>query len=1181
MSEHPQALPGGPDHRGGFTNAIVRIFLNSNLPLIFIILATAIGATALMVTPREEDPQIVVPMADVYVNFPGHSAKEVEQLIATPLEKLLYQIDGVEYVYSMSRQDQAIITVRYYVGQDRERSLVKLHKKIDESLDTVPPGVTGWVIKPIEIDDVPIVTLTLTDDSGQADASYQLRRQAEELVNRLAATKDVSRAYVVGGQPRTVHVYLDNDRMQAYGVSSDEIQQAIASGNTSRLAGDFRRNDRDIVVEAGTAFDSPRQLQELVINVAGDRPVFLKDVADIQDGPAEITSYVRHGWGPAHGFAERPGVAGTTLGEASGKDGQAAPAVTIAIAKKKGTNAVTVADEVLAAADDLRREILPSSVHMTVTRNAGISSNDKVNDLIEALAVALIFAIAILLLSLGWREALIVALAVPVVFGLTLAVNLLAGLTINRVTLFALILSLGLLVDDPIVDVENIVRHFALRRKATRQIVMEAVSEIRPPLITATIAVIFSFLPLFFITGMMGPYMRPMALNVPVTMVMSMAVAFMITPWLAYHFLKKRYNKKQESGSGSRESGTHEADFDPHAVGDVKQTWLYRVFYPLMAPLLKKRWAAITFLLIMGGLMMFAVGLAATRRVPLKMLPYGNKDDLQLVLDFDEGTTLERTDAAVRDIERYVAQIPEVTDYTSYVGLAAPMDFNGMVRHYYLRRGDNVADVQLNFAGRKERSDQTHEIALRVRDDLTAIARKHNARIKVIESPPGPPVLSTVVAEVYGQPDTSYDSILAAADVVRARLQAEPGVVDVDDMVEAAQTRLVFTTDKEKAAISGISTQQISQAVATALGGNVAGVLQVPNERNALQIELRLPQEKRSSAFDLSKIGLKGRDGQLVSLAELGKWETTRVEQTIYHKNLQPVMYVTAEMAGRTPAEAVVDIKADQVKGGMVTRLSDDHAQDVPTWSPPKQRADDHATPASAKVIGNGWVSTATERPPAWRTFITNGGGVAWAVPRDIRVSFGGEGEWQLTLDVFRDMGLAFAAALVAIYILLVGQTRSFAISGVVMLAIPLTIIGIMPGFWLLGKLTGGHIGGYANPVFFTATAMIGMIALAGIVTRSSIILVDFIHLSLSRGRSLFDAIMESSVVRLRPILLTAATAMLSAVPITTDPVFSGLAWALIFGLLASTAFTLFVIPVVYYLIYANKPGHGLARTEE
>ena len=1137
----------GSEHH--FTNAIVKAFLSSNLSIILILLAAVVGLAALGLTPREEDPQIVVPLADVYVNFPGHSAAEVEQLVTTPLEKILYQIDGVEYVYSMSREDQAIITVRYYVGEDRERSLVKLYKKIDENIDIAPPGVTGWVVKPVEIDDVPAVTLTLAAKQPAVD-DMSLRRVAEEVAQRLAAVPDVSRAYVVGGRPLTMLVRMDPDRMAAHHVSPLELQRAVAAANVRQTAGDLRTHDRVLRVETGQPFRDVAQLRDLVVGVFDDRPVFLKDVAQVEAGADEVSSYVRHGWGPARGFTHHEYFPSTVLGESEPAAESASPAaresqaaVTVALAKKKGSNAVWVAQSVLREAESLRKSIIPDNMELVVTRNYGLTANEKVNELVEGLAVAVLIVVALLTLGLGWREALIVAVAVPVVFGLTLAVNLMLGFTINRVTLFALILSLGLLVDDPIVDVENIARHFALRKKATRQIVLEAVAEIRPPLITATLAVIVSFLPMFFITGMMGPYMRPMALNVPVTMLMSMLVAFTITPWMAYHVLRRKYAA----------GGTGHAEHDPHDLDAIKQSPLYKLFYPLMAPLLHSRVVAWSFLLGMVLLTVGAMGLAAVRSVPLKMLPFDNKNELLLVLDFDEGTTLERSDAAVREIEGYLAGVPEVADYTSYVGLASPMDFNGLVRHYYLRGGDNVAEVRLNLAGKKNRQLQSHAIGLRMRDDLQKIVDRHHAKMKLVETPPGPPVIASVVAEVYGRPDQHYGEILAAADTVRTRLALEPGVRDVDDIREAAQEKLVFRTDKEKAALSGITTDEIARTLATVLKGATVGLIHSETERNPLRIELRFPTDRRTSAADLAKVSLKGTGGVLVPLAELGHWESTRVDQMIYHKNLERVAYVFAETAGRPPADVVVDLLADKYP----------------------------APPSGLKVdaVGAGWLAEAKPRPIEGRTFFTNGSGVAWGVQPGFRVDFAGEGEWKITLDVFRDLGLAFGAAMIGIYVLLVAQTGSFAVPVVVMLAIPLTVLGVMPGFWLLNMVNAQSVGGYWDPVYFTATGMIGMIALAGIVTRDSIILVDFIHLSLARGRSLFDAIMESRVVRLRPILLTASAAMLGAVPIIIDPIFSGLAWSLIFGLFASTVFTLFVIPVVYWLLYAHKPGHGLPQS--
>ncbi|MFO0954005.1 MAG: efflux RND transporter permease subunit [Isosphaeraceae bacterium] len=1049
--QHDAGAPKSHD----FLNGIVRLFLDNNFSIILIVVSVLIGLAALFVTAREEDPQIVVPLADVMVSMPGHSAAQVEQLAATPLEKILYQIDGVEYVYSMSRENQAVITVRFYVGQDRERSLVKLFKRVNESQDVIPPGVTGWVVKPVEIDDVPVVTLTLTGDEGEG---YALRRVGEEAVQRLSALPGVSRAYVVGGEPRTMRIDLDAERLQAYALSPLEVQRAVQGANVTHPAGTFTRNDSVITVEGGVAADRPETLANLVVGVFQDRPVFLKDVASVRDGPDEVTSYVRHGWGPARGFEAPEGFPGTEVGDhpeahkSANPSDPARPAVTLAIAKQKGTNAVAVAESVLKAAEELRREVIPTGMELVVTRNSGLTADEKVNELVEGLWVAIVIVIALLTLSLGWREAIIVAVAVPVVFGLTLGVNLLFGYTINRVTLFALILSLGLLVDDPIVDVENIARHFEMRGRATRDIVLEAVAEIRPPLISATLAVIVSFLPMFFITGMMGPYMAPMALNVPVAMLMSMVVAFTITPWLAYQALHKKFAHGAPEGHGHGHSQGGD-DIDA-----IRRTFLYRLFRPMMAPLIGSRFAALSFLGVIALLTAAATGLAALRVVPLKMLPYDNKNELLLVLDFDEGTTLERANAAVRAVEAEVARVPEVTDYVSYVGLPSPIDFNGLVRHYYLRQSPHNAEVRVNLVGKKHRTAQSHAIALRLHDGLTELAERHKARLKVVELPPGPPVLASLVAEVSGRPDHSYDDLIAAAGTVARRMKAEPGVAEVDDTVEAEARKLVFVTDQEKAALNGVSVDEIARTLQLALSGGSAGTVRLAGERNPLRVELRLPRAARSSPHDLASLRVKGRAGQFTPLSELGRWQEARVDQTIYHKNLERVVYVTAETLGRTPAECVTDVTFDRQPDGSP---APDGASDV------------------------GWVSNEKPRPLAERNFVHNGGGIPWALPRGLKVSFSGEGEWKITLDVFRDLGLAFGAAMVMIYVILVMQTGSFLIPMVVMLAIPLTVLGVMPGFWLLNALNGQVVGGHADPVLFTATAMIGMIALAEIVTAT------------------------------------------------------------------------------------------------
>jgi multidrug efflux pump subunit AcrB len=712
------------------------------------------------------------------------------------------------------------------------------------------------------------------------------------------------------------------------------------------------------------------------------------------------------------------------------------------------------------------------------------------------------------------------------------------------VTLFALILALGLVVDDPVVDVENIHRHFQMRREPRLAAIRTAVNEVRPPILYATFAVILSFLPMLFITGMMGPYMRPMAINVPLAMAMSMVVAFTITPWLANLAL--------------RSDGHHVAA----AEGAAEDSRLHRFYERMLGPLLDDGRKSRRLLVATGSLFVLALLLAVVRAVPLKMLPFDNKNEFQVLLETGEGTTLERTDAVARSLAGVLRRIPEVTDFEVTVGSASPIDFNGLVRHYFLRSGANVADIRVNLAGKRERAMQSHEIVLRLRPELEAVAARAGARIALVEVPPGPPVLATVVAEVVGGPAVPYASLREAAGVVADRLRAEPLVSDVDTTVETDQPRVVFVTDQEKAALSGVSSDDVARTVSLALGGLDASILHEPGEVNPLPIRLRLSRADRSGVDALQSLIVKGRPGiakvreasgtrdapvPIVRLGELGSFEQRIAEKAIYHKDLERIAYVYAEPVGRPPAEVIADVGADLV-------------------------------PASMLAAGDTPASSVEPRPLWRRTFVSNGGGIPWALPDGTQVRWNGEGEWKITLEVFRDLGIAFGVALLGIYCLLIYQTGSYAMPLVLMISIPLTLIGILPGFWLLGLVSGGEIGGFPNPTFFTATAMIGMIALAGIAVRNAILLIEFVHVALAGGATLRDALLRAGAVRTRAILLTAGGAMLAAVPITLDPIFSGLAWSLIFGLLVSTPFTLVVIPVVYELVYRNRPGHGLPR---
>ncbi|MHC4177972.1 MAG: efflux RND transporter permease subunit [Planctomycetota bacterium] len=1116
---------------------LVAVFLRGDVAVLLVVVSLVLGVAALWLTPREEEPQIVVPMADVMVSAPGQSAQQVEEKVTTRLEKLLKQIDGVEYVYSMSRPGQCIVTVRFYVGEDRENSLVKLYNKIHSNVDQVPTAVTAWVIKPVEVDDVPIVNVTLWSDRPQLYGDHELRRLAEQLQHELQAIPNTNRVWAIGGRPRRIRVELDPVRLAARQTSALQVAQALQASNVQLRAGRFEQQDKEFIVEAGTFVRDARDLRDLVIQLSGNRPVYLKDVAEVLDGPAEVDSYSWIGFGPAAKNPRTP-KDHPALEDPPPPDGQLYPSVHVAVAKQKGQNAVWVADAVERRMEELADpsspgRILPDGVHFRITRDYGETANEKVNELVRSLAIAVLTVIGLIGLVIGWRAALVVALAIPVCYSVTLFINLLAGYTINRVTLFALILSLGLLVDDPITDVENIARYFAMRILRPRDAVLRAIQEVRPALILSTLAIIASFLPLMFITGMMGPYMAPMALNVPLAVVVSTVVAFLITPWLAMVALRRLVDRPSE-----------EEGFD------LTKRPIYRITRAALVPILDRRWLAWATLGGVALMLAAAMALPALRLVPLKMLPYDNKNEFQIVVDMPEGTTLERTDAVTRRLADYLGGVAEVRDYQLYVGLASPMDFNGMVRHYFLRRGPNVADVRVNLAPKEKRAQQSHTMLLRIRDGLKDAVKGTGANIKLVEVPPGPPVIATITAEVYGPPGAEYHEVIAAARNLQARMQREPRVVDVDLSAEDDQQRSVFVTDKPKAALSGVSTENIAKTLQLAVDGLPATVIQEPGEVDPLWVELRVKRAARSAEDDLRELYVRGQQGQIVQIGALGKFENSLEDKTIYHKNLERVVYVFGEVAGRPPADAIIDMQTD--------------------------RREDGTRPQPA----------AEPRHPDERTWLSPGGGDPWAMPLGYgrppegtplegqgRVDWAGEGEWKITLDVFRDLGLAFGAALVAIFVILMFQTGSRLLPVVIMLAIPLTLIGIMPGFWLLNVLVDRPIGpsGYPNPVFLTATAMIGMIALAGIVVRNSVVLIDFIHHGQAEGLSLREAVIRSVAVRTRPILLTAGTTLLGNWVITLDPIFSGLAWAIIFGILTSTLFTLLVIPVVYWLLYGRE----------
>ncbi|POZ50019.1 efflux RND transporter permease subunit [Methylovulum psychrotolerans] len=1071
--------------KDSLTVAIVRLFTTSHLSLLFLLISLLAGAAALLLTPREEDPQIIVPVMDVFVQVPGASAGEVEQQVTTPLEVLLRQIQGVEYVYSVSRPGEAVVTVRYLVGENLESSLIKTRDKLQANQDMIPPSVSNWLVKPVEIDDVPIVLLSLSSSQPNGEATA-LRRIADELIARLREVDNVGKSWVVGSAPRRVSIYPDPAKLEAAALTLPDIQQALAQNNSNLHVGTITAANKQLVLEAGPSFDDAGQVGATVLKSVGGRLLHLRDVAQIIDGAADVDEYTRIGFGPAVTAMQTVGT-NAPLPMA----GEERYMTTIAIAKRRGSNAVSVAEQVLALTEQLKGTLIPDNVLLTVTRNYGATADHKVNELVMHLSLAILTIIVLLALSLGFKESLIVSLAVPMTFAVTLLCDYLFGYTINRVTLFALILSLGLLVDDPIVDVENIHRHYQMRKEPPLQALLSAVNEIRPPTILATFAVIMSFVPMFFITGMMGPYMAPMAFNVPIAMLLSLVIAFTVTPWASYRLLKGDYGKGHDT------------------VFDLKASRGFKIYQALLAPLLGSKAKAGWFLLAVLLAFVASAMLAVTRVVPLKLLPFDNKNDLQLIIDMPKGSSLEATDEVAAALGQYLASVNEVSSYQRYVGLASPMDFNGMVRHYYLRQGANVGDIRIVLADKTRREQSSHAIALRIRSDIDRIEKRYGANVKIVEMPPGPPVLSTLVAEIYGPPEAHYQDILHVAQRVRADVAKTAGVVDIDDVIEAEQGKLHFLIDHDKAALLGISSTQVARTLQLAIEGVQVGQLHLAQERQPLTIQLQLPRAVRSSEADLLALSVASADGTLVRLSELGQFAHENGEQAIYHKNMQRVAYVTGEMAGRSPVEAILDLFG------------------------------------------------VFDRQP---------------LPDGYHAEMAGEGEWKITVDVFRDLGLAFAAAMVMIYVLLVGQTGSLSVPLIMMIAIPLTVIGIMPGFWFINLFTA-PVGGYATPIYFTATAMIGMIALAGIVVRNSIILIDFIE-NIYRNNpaiSLAEAIVEAGATRLKPIFLTAASAVLGSMMIVLDPIFSGLAWSFIFGIIASTLFSLVVIPVVYFLLKRNS----------
>jgi len=1053
--------------------AIAGQFINSKLTPLFILFSLLLGGFAILRTPREEEPQIVVPMLDVFVAMPGASAAEVELRASIPMERLLREVPGVEYVYSVSRPGMSMLVVRFLVGTKEEDAIIKAYNKLYSNFDRIPAGVSQPIIKVRSIDDVPIFAVTLW---GKNYDSYQLRQIAGELDNQLKQIDDVSETKIIGGLPRQVRVTLDTQKLAAYGMTPGAVVAQLEQANARGEAGSFSRGNQEFAVDAGRFLGTAADLQQIVVGVSQGKPMYLRDVAaSITDGASEPENYVLY----ANGAAGKSGASGDY------------PAVTLTLAKRKGTNATDITVAAEKKIESLRGYLLPADLNVSITRNYGETAKDKSDELLKHLMIATLSVTLLIALALGWRESGVVLVAIPVTLALTLFIFYLFGYTLNRVTLFALIFSIGILVDDAIVVVENIVRHFRMPTNCGRNlsaIAIEAVDEVGNPTILATFTVIAAILPMAFVRGLMGPYMRPIPVGASAAMLFSLIVAFVVSPWSALRLLHHYADRAGEE---------HE-----------KEGWTTKLYRRIMNPLLEsasRRWIFLGSVVVM---LLLACSLVAFKLVKVKMLPFDNKSEFQVIVDMPDGTTLEQTTRVSQELGQYLGQQPEVVNYQIYAGTSGPYNFNGLVRHYFLRRGANQADIQVNLLGRKERKTQSHEIAKRLRPGLVAIGNKYGARLKVAEVPPGPPVLQTLVAEVYGP---NYQQQMALAKQIKQVFQSTPGVVDVDWYVEDPQAKYDVVVDLDKAALYGVSAAAVSQTIQMGLNGATAGLLHDPKSREDIPIRVQLDRPGRSAIESLTSMRLPTANGGQLSIAEVTNVKNETIDVSRYGKNLRPVVYVLGDVAGEVESPVYAIMKMNEA----IDKLKTPEGYAIKRY--------------------NAEMPTETDR-------LT----MKW------------DGEWHITIEVFRDLGMAFAAVLVLIYVLVVGWFRSFITPLVIMAPIPLTLVGILPAHMLMGA-------------FFTATSMIGFIAGAGIIVRNSIILVDFIELRREQGQPLEQAVVDAGAVRFRPMLLTAAAVVVGASVILFDPIFQGLALSLMAGEVASTLLSRMTVPVLYYMVEKRK----------
>lgn len=1088
-----------PNIKKGISGKIADAFLQSKLTLLLMAVFLAMGIYSTSLIPREEEPQIQIPIADVYLQYPGANPTEVESRVVKPMEKIISNIKGVEYVYSTSMNGQAMLIVQYYVGEDIERSIVKLYDEINKNMDKMPMGVSMPLVKTRSIDDVPIMSLTLWSETQD---DFLLKQVAQELANELKQVNNVSTIATIGGRDREIKVVLDKNQLSSHQIDFLNIAQNIKANNIQTQSGKLVSNDTEFIVQTGNFLSSKEDVESLVVGTNKNRPVYLKQVATVEDGPQEPTQFVNFGYGNADPEKRK-------------KYNSEYPAVTLSISKKKGADAMKIAEEIQGRISDLKKTLITDDIQISETRNYGETANEKVSELFSHLLTAIVAVTLLVMLAMGWRGGLVVFLSVPVTLALTLFSYYFMDYTLNRITLFALVFVIGIVVDDSIIIAENMHRHFKMRKLPFHQAAIFAIDEVGNPTILATFTVIAAILPMAFVTGLMGPYMSPMPIGASVAMLFSLIVALTITPYLGYLFLREKENTKPSSqakgfvqklmSKRNQEKRIHDTE-----IAEEEKTKIYKIYERFLLPLLDskiKRWTflGITFVVLVLSVLAFVFNVVA-----VKMLPFDNKNEFQIVIDMPEGTTLERTYAVTKELSQYLSVQEDVASYQSYVGTSSPITFNGLVRHYDVRRGSNVADIQVNLMQKGERSVQSHIIAKNIRPGLQEIAKKYNANVKVVEVPPGPPVLSTIVAEIYGN---DYDEQIKIAQQAQNIIAQTENVVDVDWYVEYPQKKIKFNIDRDKAMQNGVAPMQIVQTMQMAMNNQTVAALYQPHSASPVGISLQLPDNQKNSIDDLKSIEIKTQRGNHVAIGDLITIEKGEQEVNIYRKNQKRVVYVLADMAGdlESPVYAIMDIskKLKDIKLPQGYTLQESYN------GQPKDES--HFT-------------------------------IKW------------DGEWQITYDVFRDLGIAFGVVIFIIYILIVGWFQNFKVPFVMMIAIPLSLIGIVIGHWALGA-------------YFTATSMIGFIALAGVMVRNSVLLIDFINIRLKEGIAFKEAILEAGAVRTTPILLTAGAVAIGAVVILFDPIFQGLAISLIGGTIASTVLTLIVVPVVYYI--TEKKNHS------